>query len=129
MSNEVSDAPRYFTVAPPVGTIVWLVDSWDNVRKGSVTEVTAGTPIVKVTVDDDDPLYGQFTIMRMFYQLYRTREDCIADELKREMDRHQAKIWSLMQTTPRPPGESIAGPPDLMPYIPDGTGAQNDGRP
>ena len=101
---EVTNGPLHFTEAPAVGTRVWFVDGWDNIRNGVVSHVDGGS-IVTIEGNDNDPLYNRFSIARPVFLLYRSYKDCMIEELDKEMTRHELKVKALLYNTAGAPYE------------------------
>lgn len=95
---EVTNGPLHYTEAPAVGTRVWFVDGWDNIREGVVSRVD-GNSIAIIEGNDDDPLYNRFSIARPIFHLYRSYKDCLMEELDKEMTRHELKVKALLYNT------------------------------
>ena len=106
---EVTNGPLHLTEAPAVGTRVWFIDGWDNIREGVVSRVD-GNSIAMIEGNDDDPLYNRFMVARPVCQLYRSYKDCLTDALNQEMTRHEFKVKALLYNTAGTP----YNPPNIM---------------
>ena len=106
---EATNGPLHYTEAPAVGTRIWFIDGWDNIRNGVVSRVD-GNSIAIIEGNDDDPLYNRFMIARPISQLYRSYKDCLMEELQKEMTRHELKVKALLYNTA---GTSY-NPPDVL---------------